>query len=131
MAALLAKASFTGALAQVAAPVAAMIVKPVLHGALTVGTTPASTKMGSSSQGTPMDIDYPDTNHYNPDGLDENCAFVSMAYLMDPTGKNITAKGVVAMTEEMQPADGSGGVELETVRTMLYQVKAKEGRDYK
>lgn len=133
MAALLAKASFMGTMAQVAAPVAALVAKPVIQGVLTAGITPTFTNMGSSSasHGTAMNVDEPETNHYNPNGLDENCAFVSMAYLLDPTGKKITAHDMVNITEEMQPADGTGGVELETVQRMLDQVKAKQKREYK
>lgn len=54
-----------------------------------------------------------------------------MTYLLDQTGEDITAHDIVAITGEMQPADGTGGVGLVTVKKMLDEVKAKKKREYK
>ena len=96
-------------------------------GSVNVGSKPDSgRRLGApQTQFAPMDVDEPLANQYNPDGLDENCVFISMAYLLDPTGTKITAKTIVGTTEEMQPADGSGGVAITTLRRMLDDVSSR------
>jgi hypothetical protein len=48
--------------------------------------------------------------------------FISMAYLLDPTAKKVTAKTIVGLTGEVLPADGSGGVAYQTLERMLVDV---------
>lgn len=118
------KGTLTGALAQATAPFGAALVAPLGHALV---QHLAGGAMGSSMQDDSMDVDPPETgiNHYNPQSLTDNCAFVSMAYLLDPTGRTVTAQSLETVTGEKQPANGSGGVQLDTVKKMLDAVKAQ------
>jgi hypothetical protein len=73
----------------------------------------------------------PPINPYNPNGLDENCVFISMGYLLDPSAAVINARKIVDITEEMQPADGRGGVTPIVLSRMLDSVHQKLGIEYK
>jgi hypothetical protein len=116
--------------------------KPVRAPPSTATQNPRSVKAGTKpgsggrlgapqTQFEPMDVDEPLATQYNPDGLDENCVFISMAYLLDPTGERITAKTIVDTTGEMQPADGSGGVAFTTLQKMLNDVSGKLNKPHK
>jgi hypothetical protein len=116
--------TLTGTLVQAAAPFGAALAAPL--GRALVQHLAGGT-IGSSIQDDSMDVDPPETatNHYNPQKLTDNCAFVSMAYLLDPTGHTVTAHSLEAITGQAQPANGSGGVQLDIVKKMLDSVKAK------
>ena len=71
----------------------------------------------------------PGPNSRNPYALDENCVFVSMAYLVsDNTGRQVTLHDIVRMTERMQPADGSGkGMYIVEIQDMVTRVAQQMG----
>ena len=56
------------------------------------------------------DISHPQTPR-NPHVVEENCDFVSMAYLFSTPNHQVTLNDLVKMTETMQPTDGKGGLE--------------------
>ncbi|KAG8533280.1 uncharacterized protein KY384_002063 [Bacidia gigantensis] len=69
-------------------------------------------------------------NSRNPYGLDENCVFVSMAYLVSTRSDNVTPHDIVNMSEMMQPADGRGGLEPYDIERLLAAVAEKKRLKY-
>lgn len=72
----------------------------------------------------------PCINPYNESGLGENCVFISMAYLLDTHATEIKAREIVKITGQMQPDDGSGGIDDADLSRILTEVQRELKVEY-